>query len=257
LLERYYGSPIYRSVSPVRASLAFGDSPADNADATGGYYLQGELLAGVLDALVRDSTHESKGLDDIMRAMFERSLTSAGRGYSDDDFERVSDSVCTCRLDELFARQVRGAGPIDVRAELARLGLRAEIDSVPATDTLGNALPDLRLGIDFTVPTPRLVIQDSSTRWSAAGLRTGDQLITIAGEPAHSFADFRRALSGLRVGEDASAVPVEIERRGQRMRVSVLVAGYRRARVRLVDATTVTSAERARRNAWLHGRSTQ
>jgi predicted metalloprotease with PDZ domain len=258
LLERYYGSPVYRSVSPVRASLALGDSPADNTDATGGYYLQGELLAGVLDALVRDSTHESKGLDDIMRAMFARGLTSAGRGYSEDEFERVADSVCNCRLDEFFARQVRGGGPIDVRPELARLGLRAEIDSVPATDTLGNALPDLRLGIDFTIPaSPRVVIRDSSTSWAVAGLRTGDQLISIAGEPVHSFGDFQRAVSGLRVSEDASAIPVEIQRHGQRMRFSVPVAGYRRARVRLIDAATVTSAERARRDAWLRGRSTR
>jgi len=258
LLERYYGLPMYRSVSPVRASLAFGDSPADNPEATGGYYLQGELLAGVLDALVRDSTHESKGLDDIMRAMFVRSLTSAGQGYADGEFERVADSVCTCRLDEFFARQVRGAGPIDVRPELARLGLRAVIDSIPATDTLGNAIPDLRVGIDFTIPTaPRLVIQDSSTAWGGAGFRSGDQLLTIAGEPVQSFADFRRAVSGLRISEDAPTVPVEIERRGQRMRFSVPVTAYRRARVRLVDAATVTSAERARRHAWLEGRSSR
>jgi predicted metalloprotease with PDZ domain len=153
---------------------------------------------------------------------------------------------------------VRDVGPIDVRPELARIGLRAEVDSVPATDSVGNALPDLRVGIDFTLPTsPRLVIQDSTTAWGAAGLRSGDQLISIASEPVYSFADFRRVVSGLRVSEDASAIPVEIQRHGQRMRLSVPVAGYRRTRVRLVDAATVTPVERARRDAWLRGAPTR
>jgi len=249
LLERYYGSPIYEVVSPVRASLAFGDSPADNPDATGGYYLQGELLGDVLDAMVRDSTHDARGIDDIMRAMFARSITSSPRGYSPEEFEQVADSVCECRLDALFARQVRSAARIDVRPVLARLGLRAVIDSIPATDSVGNALPDLRLFFDFTIPgSPRLIIRDSSTPWAKAGLRTGDRLLTISGEAVHSFQDFRRAVQG------ASVVPVEIERQGQRVRVTVAVSGYRRARVRLMDAATVTPTDRARRDAWLNGR---
>lgn len=170
LLERYYGSPVYQVVSPERASLAFGDAPADNPDATGGYYLQGELLGNVLDAMVRDSTREARGLDDIMRAMFARSLTTDKRGYAPGEFEQVADSVCGCRLDSFFAREVRGAERIDMRPVLGRLGLREVIDSIPATDSAGNA-----------------------------------------------------------------------------------VSGYRRARVRLTDAATVTPTERARRDAWLRG----
>jgi predicted metalloprotease with PDZ domain len=157
-------------VSPERASLAFGDAPADNPDATGGYYLQGELLGNVLDAMVRDSTREARGLDDIMRAMFARSLTTDKRGYAPGEFEQVADSVCGCRLDSFFAREVRGAERIDMRPVLGRLGLREVIDSIPATDSAGNA-----------------------------------------------------------------------------------VSGYRRARVRLTDAATVTPTERARRDAWLRG----
>jgi predicted metalloprotease with PDZ domain len=256
LLERYYGSPVYDVVSPERASLAFGDAPADNPNATGGYYLQGELLGNVLDAMVRDSTREARGLDDIMRAMFARSLTTDKRGYAPGEFEQVSDSVCGCRLDSFFAREVRGAERIDMRPVLARLGLRAVIDSIPATDSAGTALPDLRVLIDFTLPAaPRLVIRDSTTPWARAGLRTGDRLLTIRGEPVRAFQDFRRAVARVRVddSEGTSAIPVEVERQRQRIRVSVPVSGYARARVRLMDAATVTPTERVRRDAWLRG----
>jgi predicted metalloprotease with PDZ domain len=253
LVERYYGSPAFTRVSPVRASLAFDDPPADNPDATVGYYLQGELLGNVLDAIVRDSTRETRGLDQIMRAMFERSLTSAQRirGYPPEEFESVADSVCGCRLDAFFARQVRGTGPIDVSPVLARLGLRMVLDSIPAVDSAGNPLPDRRVFIDLTRPTvPRLVVRDTASAWGRAGLRTGDHLLTIDGASMHSLADFRNALARLRVGDSPV---VEIERAGQPMRVSVPVTAYLRARVRLSDAPTVTAAERARRAAWLSG----
>jgi predicted metalloprotease with PDZ domain len=258
LLERYFASSPLQRVSPTRSSLAFGDSPADNEDATGGYYLQGELLGSVLDAIVRDSTRDSRGLDDIMRVMFERSLTSTSQrvhGYSPEHFEAVADSVCQCRLDVFFAREVRGTGPIDLRPALAGLGFRLVIDSVPATDSAGHLLPDRRLFIDLAdSSSARLVVRDS-TAWARGGLRSGDHLRTIGGEPVHSLADFQRALARLGTPDSAapSAVVVEIERRGRTMRVSVPVAGYSRPRVRVIDAPTVTLMERSRRDAWLEG----
>ena len=259
LLERYFASSPLQRVSPTRASLAFYDSPADNPDATGGYYLQGELLGNVLDALVRDSTHDARGLDQVMRAMFARSLTNASQrvhGYAPEDFEAVAQSVCRCRLTALFSREVQGTGPIDLRPALARLGLRLVIDSVPATDSVGNPLPDRRLYIDFAdSSTARLVVRDSTT-WAKAGLETGDHLRAIGGEAVHSFADFRRALDRLGApdSEAPTAVAVEVERAGQTMRMNVPVVGYRRPRVRVVDAPSVSAIERSRRAAWLAGR---
>ena len=258
LLERYFASVPLQRVSPTRASLAFGDSPADNPDATGGYYLQGELLGNVLEALVRDSTRDAHGLDDVMRAMFERSLTNASQrlhGYTPEDFQSVAESVCRCRLGDFLARQVRGTGPIDLRPALARLGLQLVIDSVPATDSAGRPLPDRRLFIDLPDSSPaRLVVRDF-TPWAKAGLRTGDLLRSIDGEPVHSFADFQRALGRLGTPDSAapSVVVVEIERGGRAMSVRVPVEGYRRPIVRVIDAPTVTPLERSRRAAWLEG----
>jgi predicted metalloprotease with PDZ domain len=59
LLSRYYVAPWSARVSPEAASLAFGASLVTNPDATGGYYLQGELIGQALDAAIRDSTRAS------------------------------------------------------------------------------------------------------------------------------------------------------------------------------------------------------
>lgn len=253
LLQRYYGSPAIMHVPPERASLAFGDSPVTNPDATGGYYLQGELLGSVLDALVRDSTHDRRGLDDVMRALFERSLVRGDSGFTSYDVASLTDSVCACRMTGFFATQVREAGPIDVVPVLHRLGLRLILDSVPAVDSSGLPLPDLRLGIDFTAPAGvvRVVVSHAATPWATAGIRTGDEVLALSGAPVRSAEDLRATLRSLRVGDH---VTVEFRRGSQPMSVIVLLTGYVRPRVRFVDPTTVTEQQRARRQAWTAGR---
>ncbi|HVH68342.1 MAG TPA: PDZ domain-containing protein [Gemmatimonadales bacterium] len=253
LLERYYGSPAILRVPPERASLAFGDSPGANSDATGGYYLQGELLGNVLDATVRTATGERRGLDDAMRALFERSRLLGDGGYTEQDLESVIDSVCGCGVEALFVAEVRGPGPIDVEPVLARLGLQLALDSVPATDSLGRARPDLRLGTDFTAPpgVVRLVVNNPATPWAVAGLRSGDELVALNGIAVGSFAELQAVLRDLHVGDH---VTVEVRRDGRQMTVTVTVTGYTRPRVRFSDTPTLTPEQRARRSAWLAGR---
>ncbi len=149
LVQRYVGSPISVHVSPERASLAFGDSPRTNLDAAASYYLQGELLGDVIDALVRDSTHDRRGLDDVMRALYRRSQLPGYLGFTSRDFELAVDSTCGCTAAALFDNVVRGSAPIDPAPVAARLGLQLIIDSVAAADSAGRPLPDLRLSLEF------------------------------------------------------------------------------------------------------------
>ena len=148
LLQSYYARPALRAVSPARASLAFGDSRATNSDATGGYYLQGELLANELDAVIRDSTRDVRSLDDVMRAMYVASQRSGYQGYRADDFERTADSVCVCRLDAIFSRQVRDTEPIDLSPALRRNGLRMVVDTLPPSSPApGQTTPSLNVRV--------------------------------------------------------------------------------------------------------------
>ena len=252
LLEAYYGSPAVLRVPPERASLAFGDSPVTDPDATGGYYLQGELLGEVLDARVRQATGERRGLDDVMRALFLGSRGPSYRGFTSHDLVTASDSVCGCQLDAFFASSVRGAGPIDAGPVLGRIGLRLVLYSVPAADSAGQALPDRRLGLDYSAPPGllRLVVTTRTTPWAQAGVRTGDQLLAMDGTAMRSNSEVRAALARLHVRD---RVLLRLRRAGEELELSVTVSGYLRPRVRFVDAPDVTPAQRARRLAWLAG----
>lgn len=252
LLEHYYASPALRRVSPARASLAFDDSPVANGDATGGYYLQGELLANALDARLRVATHDRRGLDDLMRALYAASQSPQYHGYTEADVIHSADAVCDCRLDGFFANEVRGAGPIDPTPILARLGLRLVVDSIPASDSAGRLLPDARVGIDFTAPPGvlRLVVTDSTSAFARAGVRTGDELLSVNGTAVSTFAGLRAATSRISVGDTAA---LQLRRGDRVLDLAVPLAAYRRPRVRFVDAAVVSATERRRRAAWLNG----
>jgi predicted metalloprotease with PDZ domain len=253
LYTRYLGSPAIRSTAPEQASLAFGDRPVENPQATGGYYLQGELLGNVIDALVRDSTRDSRGLDDVMRMLYRQSRRDPTRGYTPDDVRAAVDSTCFCRSAALFESQVRRPGLIDVAPVVQRLGLRALIDTIQATDAAGNASPDLRVGFEFPEGggPARLVVSNPSSAWFAAGLRTGDTLVFLNGESPGSFSEAQRALAMLRAGNEVRVVV----RGGGGVRESVVrVAPFKQPRVRFVDQATVTDTQRGRRAEWLRGR---
>jgi predicted metalloprotease with PDZ domain len=251
LLGAYQAAPWRGRVSPEAASLALGDSPVRNPNSTGAYYLQGELLAQELDATIRDSTAGVRGLDDVMRALF--AAAADGHGFAPRDLELSADSVCACRLDGVFVRQVRGSSPIDVTPLLNRLGMHLVIDTVAATDSTGSALPDLRVGIDGgggDGPELTLVVTNPASLWARAGLRTGDKLVRFERRDAPGAADFWSALRALRVGDSAD---VTVLRDGERRTFRVAITGYRRPQARLVDAQTITGEQRARRERWLAG----
>jgi len=250
LLTSYYAAPWNRRVSPEAASLAMGDSPARNPNATGGYYLQGELLAFELDAVLRDSTRDHSGLDAVMRALYAQS--SGGSGFSEMQLERTMEIVCRCRLRNLFAHQVHTPGLIDVRPALARIGYRLVVDTMPAVDSTGTALPDLRLGVDFSQPSPplRIVVNEPASVWSASGLRTGDVVLAVNHAPVSNYFDLMRTLRAFKVGD---ALTVDARRDSLPLSVAVRMRGYRAPRVRFLEHPRTRVAQRARRSLWLNG----
>jgi predicted metalloprotease with PDZ domain len=252
LAARYFAIPAIRSTSPERASLAFADSPLTNPDATGGYYMQGELLGDVIDALVRDSTREMRGLDDVMHALYAASQRPGYRGYTPADVERTIDSVCGCNTSTLFRNQIRGTGPIGIASVVERLGLTMETDSALVTDSTDNPSPDLRLGVDFpdAGAPARLIINHPATARARAGLRPGDVLESLHGATPRSYPELRQVLGTLGVGRKAE---VEVPRDGAPVHVSVEVASYFTPRIRFAEQPGATVEQHRRRAQWLGG----
>jgi predicted metalloprotease with PDZ domain len=246
-LESYYATPGNVHISPEVASERAVDTTGINGDYEVNYYAQGRLIGTALDLILRDSTRGQKGLDDFMRAMYDRFALK--RGFTTDDVERTASDVCRCNLRWFFDDHVRNPRPIDFSTHLRTIGLRIQVDTVAASDSSGSPLPDTRI---WAYPRRsdrrmRVWLQDPSSVWGRAGLHTGQDLVAFNGVAVDSFPDFRRAFRTIRVGSD---VPVDIVNDGKPQRITVRVTGYQRPRVTISDDPGASPAQIERRKRW-------
>ena len=246
-LEIYYERPGNTRISPQLASERAVDTTGINGDFEPNYYVQGRLIGTALDLILRDSTRGAKGLDEFMRAMYDRFAMK--RGFTTDDVERTANDVCACNLHRFFDDHVRGTRPLDFTPYLKTIGRTIAVDTITGADTAGRALPDMRV---WAYPRRsdghmRVWIQDPSSAWARAGLHTGQDLVAFNGIQIDSFPDWRRAYRTVKLGD---TVPVDVIDRGKARRIAVTVPGFTRPRVTITDAVAASAAEMARRSEW-------
>ncbi len=84
------------------------------------YYYKGIIVGLLLDLKIRRESEKSKSLDDVMRAMFhnyfsgqQESYYLPGRGYSEQDFEKMAEKLSGLKLDDFFDTALRSKGELD------------------------------------------------------------------------------------------------------------------------------------------------
>jgi predicted metalloprotease with PDZ domain len=96
------------------------------------YYDKGEVLALTLDLLIRGRSDGRISLDDVMRRAYRvfyldsRAATYylRGRGYTQEEFQRVASEAAGFDLSDFFARHVRATEPPPYDEAFAYVGLR-------------------------------------------------------------------------------------------------------------------------------------
>lgn len=250
-LERYIAAylltPGYSRNSAERVSRA-SDDPLGLGDDSASTHLQGNLFGTMLDLMIRDATHGQRSLDDVMRTLSGRFTPQ--RGITGRDIEQAVHEVCGCDIHTFFEAHVRGARALDFDHYLQIIGMRTQVSWSPAVTDDGKPQPDVRLSAFSTFDNPvlRLHLSTPASVWGGAGLHTGDQLVSLNGQPVASSADFRSRLGQLHIGDTAR---VEIIRDGVASQVSVAIAGYDRPTVRVVEIADATPEQLRLRAQWL------
>ena len=175
------------------------------------------------------------------------------KGFTSGDVEGATAKVCSCVIHRFFEDYVRSPHPLDFNRYLPSIGLRVVVDTIPATDSSGAPLPDIRM---WAYPRRsdgkmRVWIRDPASVWAKAGLHSGQDLVAFNGVAIDSFPDFRRAFRTVRLGQ---IVPVDIVQEGRPRRLEVSVSGYRRPHVRVIEDSVATKPQKERRAIWLAGR---
>jgi predicted metalloprotease with PDZ domain len=87
------------------------------------YYNKGELVGMLLDLEIRGATGGKKSLDDVMRTLFEN-YYKRGRGYQNEDIEKVASDVAGRSFKDFFNRYVNGTEELDYNAAFKHAGFR-------------------------------------------------------------------------------------------------------------------------------------
>jgi predicted metalloprotease with PDZ domain len=205
------------------------------------YYNKGELLGIVLDLTMREASHGTACLRDLLRWM-NREYAQHGKFFPDSDgVLAAAESVSQAHLKAFFQNYVAGNVEIPWDDFFKYVGLKL----VRST----SVSPDLGFDATRIFDAPPVIISvKSDSEAQRAGLETGDSIVEINRQIASS--DFQEKLSALRVG-DTLILRVRGLKGERELRWNV--SAREETELSFKDVENITPQQRSRRAAWLKG----
>jgi predicted metalloprotease with PDZ domain len=133
------------------------------------YYPKGSLAGLMLDVLIRDASDNKRSLDDVMRAVYQRTY-KRGRGFTTADWwGAVSEAANGKSFTAFNAKYIDGREPFPWDSLLPLVGLRLRQERVP------------RLGVLTAQDANGIVVANVAEGGAAeaAGVRVGDYLLSV------------------------------------------------------------------------------
>lgn len=217
--------------------------PDENSGNTSiSYYTKGAVAAWLLDARIRQSTGNTKSLDDVMRLAF--AGFSGDRGFTTEEFKALACDVAGIPLGGFFQHTVESTDELDYTQALDWFGLRFK---PPETPKDGGVIRGV-IGCETRIDHGRLIVKrvPRGTPASEAGLSVDDEIIAID--------DFRvrpdqisHRLESYRPGDKVSIL---LARRDVLMRLDLRL-GDEPKRWALEILPDATDAQKRNLSAWL------
>jgi predicted metalloprotease with PDZ domain len=215
------------------------------------YYPKGESLGLVLDLLIRHNTNGKLSLDDVMRAMYEEFYLKApkatyylhGRGYTNEDFARVTLRITDLDADDFFKRYVRAVERPPYEEALNGVGLRLVRSSVAPVSIGVTGDEDDRVNFKIAV-----VRSDSPA--ATAGLQAGDVIVALGGTKLTPD-NFFKVLARFKPGDRVTAT---ISRDGRMATKELTLAAPQVFDYRIEEIPNAVPTAKALRAAWLNGK---
>jgi predicted metalloprotease with PDZ domain len=255
-IENIENAPGSRLMSAEDSSLSasfLDDAPHSQntnlANTSISYYPKGELIAMVLDLIIRGNTSGQASLDDVMRRMYDElylrspnaSYYLRGRGYGTEDVRRVASEVAGIDLTDFFKRYIRDVEVLPYDQALGYVGLR--LVRVQAREPY-NA------GISIEWDSPENLVIANVRNDSAAedaGLQKGDEIVTLAGKSVK----LDTWLATLARFKAKDRVPIVVKRDRHTLQMQLILGAPERFEYRIEENPEATPEQRALRVSWL------
>ena len=215
------------------------------------YYPKGEVLGLVLDFLIRGKTNGKASLDDVMRRMYEEFYLKSpnatyylrGRGYRNEDFERVTSEVAGTDMSDFFKRHARGVESPPYETAFAQVGLRLVRD--PRAPVAVGVSADENDQANFKIASVR---PDSPA--AEAGLEVGD-IVTQFGGIKLTPANFLKTIARYKPGD---RIQVTLRRGERSIQATITLTSAQVFDYRIEEMKDASPGAKALRSAWLNGR---
>ncbi|MDT4954923.1 MAG: hypothetical protein QOJ02_3061 [Acidobacteriota bacterium] len=214
------------------------------------YYFKGEALAITLDLLIRGKTHGRASLDDVMRRMYEEFYLKSpnatyylrGRGFTSEDFERVTSEVAGMDMSDFFKRYVRGVEVPPYDEAFGSVGLR--LVRVPSRDPFVGVTTDSEESTSMKIRTVR-----RGSPAEDAGLKHGDIIISV-GNTKVTRETFGPTIIRYK---PQTRVPLIIKRDRDTIKVILTLGEPNAYSYHIEEIKDASPEQRALRAAWMNG----
>jgi len=215
------------------------------------YYPKGELIAMVMDLLVRGRSKGKASLDDIMRDMYQQFYLKApnqsyylrGRGYTTDDLERVASQRAGFDLGDFFKRHIRDVEVLPYDEAFAYVGLRLVKTQSPEPFDAG-------LSLEFEGREAIIENVRNNSPAEEAGLQMGDEIVLLNGKDV-TKESWRKTLARFKTGD---SVPITVKRDRRTIKANLVLGQPERFDYRIEEKADATTEQKALRATWLSGK---
>ena len=209
------------------------------------YYNKGQIVGDMLDLAIRDVTDNHKSLDDVLRRMNEI-YAKQGRFYDDSQgVQTTAEEVAGTKFNDFFLTYVAGTEEIPYEKFLGAAGLALRVER--------RAAPDLQFWTTTGHGPGAQVVVSQVTPESAAdaaGLRPGDVLLTLNGQP------MPRYLPGwLRDQKPGESLTLHVQRENNYLDLTFTLAAIDLNKFSLVEIPGATEKQKRIRDGWLKGKT--
>jgi predicted metalloprotease with PDZ domain len=208
------------------------------------YYDKGSLIAMLMDLEILNATGGQKGLDDVMKAVYDQYYKKLNRGFTDAEFKVAVEKVAGKSFDQFYADYVNGTKTADYTKYLGYAGYQALDENAQKNDAF--------LGASFVKRDAKLLVTSvlrNSPAWKF-GLNVNDELKTIDGQPAElAPRDAEKFFaSNKKVGEQ---VKLGIVRDGMEQSLDISLSRNPTIKYRIVSVDSPTAEQLTVRKKWL------
>lgn len=215
------------------------------------YYPKGQLIALVMDLLVRGRTKGKSSLDDVMRQMYDElylkspnsSYYLRGRGYQTEDLERIASRRTGIEFTDFFKRYIRDVEVLPYDEAFAYVGLRLVKSQAKEPFDAGLALK--------SEDSRDLVIENVRNNSPAedAGLQSGDEVVSLGGKSVTTDS-WLKTLARFKSGD---SVPITVKRDRRTIKTNVVLGQPDRYDYGIEEKPDATAEQKALRARWLNG----